>query len=361
MSKFSHIKVAHVVGKIKGVSIPVELASAISQKRGVDVGLVSVTPLPSSGEEPDILTDDVIIREYSPITSYRHLIQDLIGDGFDIIHTHHNRSSLFVSLLSNFNDINHINTQHGHIHYTILQKVVNLGTLMFCNSFTYNSKNTEKSYNWIENRVRTGGHHRVIHNGVDLDRLAPFQKSEYGSMRTLVTASRLIRRKNISLVLEALQTFSSLEFVIVGDGPLRNNLERRARELGVGEQVTFEGFVQDRKDVYRILSRGDVFIHPSFSEGFCVAVAEAMGLGLPVVVSDIPVFHEVVGEGGLFIDPLNPESLKKTLRWLINNADDAETRGRRNQHRIETHFALDDIAAQYVDAYRSMLQPGEVD
>jgi glycosyltransferase involved in cell wall biosynthesis len=353
------ISVAHVVQKVGGYSIPVEIAGAISERAEVDVGLISIRDLPAPQDRPDIINSETVLEACSPVRSYRRLVAELEEKEYDIVHTHHNRSAVRVAWSCRGRSLVHFNTQHGHLHYSAPQKALNLVTLLLTKRFSYNSKTTKESYSWFENILRAGGFHRVIHNGVDLDRLEPFQKVEYGPLRTLVTASRLIRRKNISVVLEALKSLPRLGFIIVGEGPLRKDLQTKARQMGVTEQVEFVGFVQDREDVYRILSQGDAFVHPSFSEGFCVAVAEAMALGLPVIVSDIPVFHEVVGDEGLFVNPTDPQSLERTLKWLINHPQEGEKRGLQNRHRIQAHFDLDDIASEYVETYRSILQSKE--
>jgi glycosyltransferase involved in cell wall biosynthesis len=283
-------------------------------------------------------------------------VDRLVEEGYDIVHTHHNRSAVGIAWQCRGRSIPHFNTQHGHIHYSTPQKAVNLATLALTEHFSYNSTVTKTSYNWVENILRSGGFHRVIHNGVDLDRLSPFRKEKYGRVDSLVTAARLIPRKNLETVIDALEEVPEIECTIVGEGPVRDKLQARAEQRGVDDRVTFTGYVQDRQDVYRILSRADAFVLPSWSEGFCVAVAEAMALGLPVVVSDIPVFHEVVGEEGVFADPERSESLADALRHLVANPEEGERRGRANRRRICRHFTLQDTAAKYVEAYRDILQ-----
>lgn len=347
---------AHVVQKVKGVSIPIEIVGAIAERPDVHVGLLSVEKVPSRANRPDILKDSILREEYSPVGSYNQVVSSLIGEGYDIIHTHHNRSAVSVGLYCLGRDIIHFNTQHGHLHYTALQKVLNAATLLSTRYFSYNSAATKNSYNWIENALRSGGVHEVIHNGVDVDRLSRFRKQKYGTVRSIATAARLVPRKNLKTVVDALATVDDLELTIVGDGPSKEELQARAKQRGVTDRIRFAGYVTDREDVYRILSQADAFILPSLAEGFCVAVAEAMALGLPVVVSDIPVFHEVVGDQGLFTDPESPEMLGSILQHLIENPEEAKTRGIENRRRILRHFDLEDKAAEYVSAYRKVLR-----
>lgn len=66
-----------------------------------------------------------------------------------------------------------------------------------------------------------------------------------------------------------------------------------------------------------LLEAARVFTFPSFAEGFGLPVAEALALGIPTIVSDIPVFHEVAGQAALFIDPKKPEAFAKALRRVV--------------------------------------------
>jgi glycosyltransferase involved in cell wall biosynthesis len=186
---------------------------------------------------------------------------------------------------------------------------------------------------------------------VDLPCLNKYKKQAYESVRSFVTATRLIRRKNISGILRALSDLPKAELKIIGDGPLKNTLRKEARESGVAGRVEFVGYVTDREDVYRIVSESDAFVHPSYSEGFCVAVAEAMALGLPVIVSDIPVFHEVVGEGGIFVDPDRSRSIAEALRDLVENPEAAKKKGLANRSRIISNFDIREVVKKYRDVY----------
>jgi len=353
------IRVAHVVQRVGGYSIPIEIAGAISERSDVEIGLISVNDVPAPGRRPDIIASETLRKEYSPVRSYRDLVRDLVGDRYDIVHTHHNRSAVGTAWHCRRQPILHFNTQHGHIHYSTPQKILNLATLALTEHFSYNSAVTKVSYNWIENILRSGGVHRVVHNGVDVDRLSRFRKENYGQIDSLAAAARLIPRKNLAAVIDALGEVPEVEFTIVGEGPERDELQAQAKQRGVEERVTFTGYVQDRQDVYRILSRADAFVLPSWSEGFCVAVAEAMALGLPVVVSDIPVFHEVVGESGVFVDPDEPKELADALNQLVSGPDEGKRRGLSNRRRICDHFTLQDTAAKYVEAYRDILEAEE--
>lgn len=112
----------------------------------------------------------------------------------------------------------------------------------------------------------------------------------------ILLVGRCVPVKNQQVVLEAFATFSrscpSAELLIAGDGPLRGQLESRARELDVVNRVRILGF---RRDIRQLLQSTDLFVLPSLSEGCSVSLIEAMASGTMVLVSRVGGNLEVIG------------------------------------------------------------------
>ena len=123
----------------------------------------------------------------------------------------------------------------------------------------------------------------VIPNGVDLARYAPPPGRKRGKRPPrLIFVGRLIANKGPQHLIEAIPNvvgrFSKAECWIIGDGPLRHDLEQTVREQNLDQNVRFRG---ERDDVTELLGQCDVFVRPSLSEGLPLAVLEAMGCPPP--------------------------------------------------------------------------------
>lgn len=134
----------------------------------------------------------------------------------------------------------------------------------------------------------------------------------------LVTVARLSPRKNVGGLLDALarQTDAETTLTVVGDGPRRSELERRARTLGLDDRVRFLG-KRDRASVRTVLWAAHAFVLPSHHETFGVVLLEAMATGLPVLATASGGPEDLVTpEAGLLVPPGDPEALAEGLSTL---------------------------------------------
>lgn len=161
----------------------------------------------------------------------------------------------------------------------------------------------------------------------------------------LLNVSALEPRKGTWRVVEAmpqiLERAGSVRYLILGDGPQRNALEARAKELGVAERILFAGTTSNLAPYY---NAADVFVMLSDSEAGSIACLEAMSSGLPVIVSDAGGFGEVATpECGRMIDINLPRALAEAVAELRDSAL-REERGRNARRRIVENFSWDALA-----------------
>lgn len=210
----------------------------------------------------------------------------------------------------------------------------------------------------------------TIRNGVDYRRFEGYTRSEALAAMGLKAdhfiigvVARLIPEKGITCLLQAAALLQHIlpqvRFVIVGDGPMRGQLEQYARALQLQEHVKFLGF---RRDVPLLMAGWDLFVLPSFSEGLSVSVLEAMAAKLPLVVSDIPSMREVVvpGKSGLFFTPNDVPGLAAAILQIAKDPSKQQRMGDYNYRTVVRYFGIDQMIKATKLQYQELIEEGTV-
>jgi glycosyltransferase involved in cell wall biosynthesis len=190
----------------------------------------------------------------------------------------------------------------------------------------------------------------IIPNGVDVGRFDASARD--WSTAQILSVGRLVHQKGLDLGLRALAQLQDLkwEWSIAGDGPQVQSLLGLARELGVGDRVTFPGW-QSRQDLAKWYHRSTLFLFPSRHEGMPNAVLEAMASGLPVVATRIAGNEELVVDGftGRLVNPEDVPSLRDGLREMLTDVQAREQMGRAARTRVEMEYSWMNTARQYAE------------
>ena len=209
---------------------------------------------------------------------------------------------------------------------------------------------------------------RVIYNGINLSRLTSNNESVEQVRRRLDLPpdgkvvgmmARLFPVKNHATFLKAAslvnQVIPDTRFALVGDGPLRSQLEDMSQELGLAPKVIFFG---EQRDVGTYLSAFDIATLTSETEGCSNALLEAMALGKPVVATDVGGNREVVrhSETGFLVPRGNPEALAEAIVALVQDPDTALAMGQRAKEWVVTQFSLAKMVHEYQSLYEETLR-----
>jgi glycosyltransferase involved in cell wall biosynthesis len=161
---------------------------------------------------------------------------------------------------------------------------------------------------------------------------------------------RFIERKGIRYLLEAcaLLRDSGLAFRLnlVGDGPLRTDLEKQAQSLSLADLVHWTGNIPHR-DIPEIIKQSSVVVMPSVRdwkgevEGLGMVLAEASAMGRPVVGTDLAGPRDAIGheQSGLLVPPADSEALARALKQLLSDPDLARTYGQSGTVYAAQHFS----------------------
>jgi L-malate glycosyltransferase len=199
---------------------------------------------------------------------------------------------------------------------------------------------------------------RVIPNGVDCASPSPSRPMPARPIRRVVTVANLRPEKGHDTLIQAASRIvderPDTEFLIVGDGPLRESLERQVTARGLGSRVLFLG---ERSDVPALLESSDLFVLPSRSEACPNSVLEAMAAGLPIVACRVGGVPELVESGahGLLVEPDRPDALAASILDLMNRPQFAFGLGHAARERVEHRFSFDRMVSGFEHLYLSEL------
>jgi L-malate glycosyltransferase len=152
---------------------------------------------------------------------------------------------------------------------------------------------------------------------------------------------------------QLLKQISAVEFVLVGDGPLRPGLEQMAAELGIEDKVLFAG---ERHDIPALLASLDVSVLISSSESLSNVILESMAAGVPVVATDVGGNPELVknGETGLLVPPGDENKLVEALARLVGDPVTRSQYAARSKEMARSQFHIDQVCLRFEQLYLSL-------
>jgi len=205
------------------------------------------------------------------------------------------------------------------------------------------------------------GRWHVIYNGVDT-RLVPargrgaaFRDLGLGGGAPVVALiGRLVPAKAPDVFLRAVARAAvrlpALRALVVGDGPLRSELEGEAQRLGLAGRVIFTGL---RKDVPELLAGLDAVLFSSVREGLSLTMLESMAAGVPVIATEVGGTPELITHGrtGLLVPPGQPERLAQALVGLLEDPAGSAAIREAARTRVEERFSLSSMIEAHAELY----------
>jgi glycosyltransferase involved in cell wall biosynthesis len=294
---------------------------------------------------------------------------------YDIVHTHTTKAGLLGRLAARLVGVPVVvHTPHGHAFHDYLSprgsealKLVERGLARWTHRIICLTEAERRDH--LRFRIGPPQKFEVIHSGVDVEH---FQRAGTAARAARGAAglpaegplvgcvARLVPVKGVRYLLEAIPLVRAAvpraTIVFVGDGPLRNELERRAATLGLDGGVLFLGL---RRDIAEIMPLFDVVVLPSLNEGMGRAAVEAMAAGRPVIGSRVSGIQDVVsdGETGLLVPPADPAALARAIIRCLSLpalAAALSTRAQREVHK----YGIEPMIGKIDDLYIRLLAPG---
>ncbi len=175
--------------------------------------------------------------------------------------------------------------------------------------------------------------------------------------RLLLCVSRLGREKNVELLFEALAHGGdpTLKLAIAGDGPLREELEQRARDVGVAGRTRFLGAVS-RADLPALYASADAFVMPSTTETQGLVQAEALAAGAVVIAADAPQNRDVLGGAGILV-AATPAGFARAFAEVTCERDPGAAAAARSS---AERFSIDGQIDRILALYASLIRPARI-
>ncbi len=203
---------------------------------------------------------------------------------------------------------------------------------------------------------------QLIPNGVDTRRFHPGAARIPNPGRkedalTIMCVAKLRYQKGLDTLLYAWyivhKQVPGAQLVLVGNGPLQQQLERMVEALGLKGSVEFAG---EQQDVVAQLHQADLSVLSSYWEGMPTALLEAMACALPCVATRVSGSEDIIKHevNGLLVEPADYEGLAQSLLRLIRNPALARHYGQSAHETIQKHYSLEHITDRYVELYERL-------
>jgi len=332
----------------------VDLSLAL-HRRGHDVMIVCSAGGPFedhlAGEVPvRVLLREEVKRRVSPSFAWR--LRQVVAEGFDLVHAHMFASAAAAATTG----CPLVITEHSEARWQgRCDRIVNKWACRRAGAVIAVSRP-------IGRRVQgfgVGGEKLHVlasvvppaQPGGDVDYQHAFGRKSHPVVGVV---ARLVPEKGIQYLIdcfpEVVRLVPDARLLIIGDGPLRDSLETRAREIGVVEKVVFAGSLDARP----LLPAISVLAVPSVTEGTPLAMLEAMAAGIPVVATSVGGVPDQLHHGvdGLLVAPADTTVLGAALIRLLRNGDEARQMGDAGRQRVArySHEAMACCVERIYDA-----------
>jgi glycosyltransferase involved in cell wall biosynthesis len=266
------------------------------------------------------------------------------AENVQVIHTHNSTAHLYGAIAARFARAKVLHTEHGknvgeEARYHRLNSIAARFT-----DFTVavSERNAEVA---VAHEAADPSQLKVIPNGIRVDR---FAAPHHGTGRRVGTVGRLVLEKNYPLLIRAVASIRDAELVFVGDGLLRDELQRQA-----GPQVQFLG---QRTDVAELLAGFDVFVLSSTTEGMSIALLEAMAASCPIVVTAVGGNVELIQhmQTGLVVPPDDESALRSAIERLLADRVLAARLGAAARKAVQEQYSVEAMTQRYEELWRRL-------
>lgn len=341
--------IIHIITRLEpGGSTQNTIDSCAHQSKYYRVILISGAGFEPKEKLPDnlkLITLPTLTREPSPIKdikAFKDIYNIILKYRPQIVHTHTSKAGILGRWAAGLYNLKHksaktliIHTPHGHVFYgyfgivkTFIFRLIEISTAKFTDYFIALTAGEKKES--VAFGIGDEKKWAVVHSGVKFNLKTydnprtelKFEKDEIiigvtarlefvkGVEYFIRAAGELIRRKPAQ----------KIKFLVVGDGKLKNKLEKLAQSEGLDNKIIFAGF---QNDVCKYMAAMDIYIQPSLNEAMGRTIIQAQYMKLPVIASKVCGIVDIIADGknGFLVPPKDFKALADAAEVLIKDND----------------------------------------
>jgi glycosyltransferase involved in cell wall biosynthesis len=289
-------------------------------------------------------------------------IRALVAEtGADIVHAHGYKADIYAYLALRNSATPYVSTCHNWLRQNWMVSIYGIADRLVLRRFARVVAVSDE----VKQRLLQAGVRkekvRIVRNGIDLRPFDGATPSLEGDPEELVVGwvGRLSHEKGADILLDAaarvLPEFPSARFVLVGEGPDRDKLERLLDDLGIRERLTMAGRRDDMPAVYASF---DVMVSSSRQEGLPIAILEGMATDLPLIATAVGDVPTVVRDGstGVLVPSENVEQLAEAILELLRDPAKRAQLGAAARQLIADEYSAERMAAEYLRVYEEAIQ-----
>lgn len=322
---------------------------------------------------PELIRDISLGNDWQ---AFKKLLGIFRREKFDIVHTHTAKAGVLGRLAAKRAGVPVIiHTPHGHNFYgyfnifisrIIIQierrlavftdRIIALTELEKCDYFKFK----------VADRKQTV----LVYLGLDLDKFLAKDTDKIKSIfqinsqeRVVGYVGRLEPIKGPQFFIEAarmcLRQDSSLRFILVGEGSLRQELEKKVVSWDLSDKIIFAGW---QEDIAAIMSILNILVLPSLNEAVGIVLIEAQALGIPVVASKVGGVPEIIKDKqtGILVEPADPRALSSVVMELINDSPRMELMSKAAKNWVRDRFRSENMVEKISGIYQEVLKEKNV-
>lgn len=321
------LRILHCIHSLSGggAENQLRILTSVSHQHGLTSAIFCVNT-----DRHQIQTDQVRLFQSAKRNKYNFSVFSSLSRAIEEFHPHVLHAWLPASLtmpgmlLAALRRIPAVFSYRSAMHFHRPLTLPEFACAALCSSQVVSNNPIENShwlYRWLY-RIKQGVE---IPNAVHVDpqflKPHPRPSDSTPTPYTILFAGRLVPEKNWRCLLQAINLIRSqrdVRLLVCGEGPERDQLASLVDELRLNTQVRLMGF---RSDLHALMQQADVFVLPSWFEGMPNVLLEALAIGLPAIVSDIPSHRRIVKQNGcaLLFDPASAEQLADAIHVVANS------------------------------------------